>query len=143
MNQVAPAGTGYSPLESPVPRLLVEADQRMSATLASAQSQETEPLAEFYRQQVVPYLRDGNGIDSPFAHAGRAAVLFQNFKARVPLASQGIVDALESLCQQRRQWDVQTRMHFWLHNWLWVHFPLSVALLVLMAAHSLVALKFW
>jgi hypothetical protein len=132
-----------SPLESPGQQLLAEAEQRMSATLARSPMPEEEPLLAFYREQVIPYLRDGNAHGSPLAHSGKSLVLFQNVKVQVPSASHAIVDALESHCQRRRQWDRQARMHFWLHNWLWVHFPLSVALLVLMAAHIVVALKFW
>ena len=47
------------------------------------------------------------------------------------------------MCEERRQWDRQARLHFWLHNWLWVHFPLSVALVVLMFVHIWAALKYW
>ena len=34
-------------------------------------------------------------------------------------------------------------MHFWLHSWLWVHFPLSIALVILMGVHVFAAFKFW
>jgi hypothetical protein len=50
---------------------------------------------------------------------------------------------LEDLCNQRRQLILQSKIHFWLHNWLWVHLPLSVALIVLMFVHIFVALKYW
>lgn len=103
---------------------------------------ETDALAVFYREQVVPFLRDGLA-DSPLTNATRAAAIFDSIRIQVPPAAHEIVDALERFCQQRRHWDRQARLHFWLHNWLWIHFPLSVALLVLMAAHIFVALKFW
>jgi hypothetical protein len=31
----------------------------------------------------------------------------------------------------------------WLHNWVLIHLPLSVALTVLLAAHAVTALKYW
>ena len=34
-------------------------------------------------------------------------------------------------------------MHRWLHNWLIIHLPLSVALVILMFVHVWVALKYW
>jgi hypothetical protein len=34
-------------------------------------------------------------------------------------------------------------MHRWLHGWLSIHLPLSMALLILLAAHVFVALKYW
>lgn len=104
---------------------------------------ETAILAAFYREQVADYLRLGRAGGSPLADASRAALVFQGFKTQLPPAAHVIVDALEGFCRQRRQWDSQARLHFWLHNWLWVHFPLSVALLVLMAVHVFVALKYW
>ena len=47
-----------------------------------------------------------------------------------------------SLCDQRRQFDLQSRMHFWLHAWLGVHVALSVALTVLMIVHAVLALEY-
>ena len=111
--------------------------------LPTAPIAEAEALGVFYREQIAPFLRDGSAANSPLVSATRAAALFQSVKARIPPAAHEIVDALERFCQQRRQWDQQARLHFWLHNWLWVHFPLSVALLVLMVVHVFVALKFW
>jgi hypothetical protein len=105
--------------------------------------QEAEPLAVFYREQVAPFLRDGTSSDSPLNNANDAAALFRNCKAQLPPAAHETVDVLECYCQQRRHWDRQARLHFWLHCWLWVHFPLSAALVVLMATHVFVALKYW
>ncbi|MBM3995553.1 MAG: hypothetical protein FJ303_15565 [Planctomycetes bacterium] len=117
---------------------------RRSATMRPAGViAETEPLAEFYREQVVPFLREGTALDSPLANPGTAGVVFQNLKARLPAAAHDVVDALADLCDLRRQWDREARLQFWLHNWLWVHYPLSVALVVLMIVHVVTALKYW
>jgi hypothetical protein len=104
---------------------------------------ETEPLRDFFRDQVIPFLAKGASSGSPLRSRTRAAVLFQGLKTRLPPEANSAVDTLESFCNQRRQWDRQVRMHFWLHNWLWLHFPLSVALIVLMVVHVWVALKYW
>jgi hypothetical protein len=58
-------------------------------------------------------------------------------------AAYETLDTLESLCDQRRQLDRQKQMHFWLHSWLAVHLPLSVALTILMIVHAWVAVKYW
>ena len=110
---------------------------------APAALAEAEPLAIFYREQVAPFLRTGSASVSALASAGEAAVLFHDCRGRVPTAAHELVDALERFCQERRQWDRQVRLHFWLHSWLWVHFPLSVALVVLMFVHAFVALRYW
>jgi hypothetical protein len=104
---------------------------------------ETEPLAVFFGEHVEPFLRQGTAGSSLLANAGQAAILFQDIRTRIPPAAHEVVTALESFCGQRRQWDRQVRLHFWLHSWLWVHFPLSVTLVVLMAVHVLVTLKYW
>ena len=52
-----------------------------------------------------------------------------------------IEQTLKELCDQRRQWDRQARMHFWLHAWLTVHVPLSVSLVILTVTHAWIALK--
>jgi hypothetical protein len=122
---------------------IVGATRLPASGLPTAAIPESGPLAVFYRDKVVPFLREGSAGDSLLANASSAAQLFQHCKAQVPPAAHGIVDAMESFCQQRRRWDSQARLHYWLHNWLWVHFPLSVALLVLMVVHVFVALKFW
>ena len=53
------------------------------------------------------------------------------------------VRRLEELCAARRQYDLQARIHGWLHNWLMLHLPLSVALIVLMFIHVWTAVKVW
>jgi hypothetical protein len=104
---------------------------------------EAEPLRQFFHDAVVPFLRDGNRSGSPLAGARQAMLMFQDLKTKVPAAAHEAVAVLEGFCSQRRQWDEQARLHFWLHSWLWIHFPLSVALVVLMFVHVWVALKYW
>jgi hypothetical protein len=104
---------------------------------------ETDPLREFFDSQVSPFLKAGAASGSPLASPTQAAVLIQDLKTRLPPESHSAVDTLETFCKQRRQWDHQAQIHFWLHNWLWLHFPLSVALIVLMVVHIWVALKYW
>ena len=53
-----------------------------------------------------------------------------------------MVDRLADLCDQRRQFDLQARLHFWLHSWLGAHVALSVALTLLMFVHAVLALKY-
>jgi len=49
---------------------------------------------------------------------------------------------LEEICEERRQFLVQRRLHLWLHSWLLVHVPLSFALLVLAAVHAVLSLRY-
>lgn len=54
-----------------------------------------------------------------------------------------IINALEEYCDQRRQFDVQKRLHHWLHSWLPFHIGLSVAVSVLLVFHVITALRYW
>ncbi len=52
-----------------------------------------------------------------------------------------IFDQLLDLCEQRQQFAMIQRYHFWLHGWLLVHIPVTVALYVVLLAHAVVALR--
>jgi hypothetical protein len=102
----------------------------------------TDPLMTFYLDEVRPYLEGGRRSGSALRSAARSAGLFADLAARAPAAA-GTVRRLEELCADRRQYDAQVRVHWWLHNWQLVHLPLSVALCVVLAAHVVTALKYW
>ncbi len=102
-----------------------------------------EALAAFFEETVDPFLRGtSNGISS-LRQRQRAMQKFGEVKNLVPPAAHPALETLAGMCEQRRQWDQQAGLQFWLHGWLWVHFPLSVALVVLMFVHIWVALKYW
>jgi hypothetical protein len=103
----------------------------------------SEPLRHFFQATIAPYLRSGARSGSPLRFPGRAAALLAELKARLDPAAHETVDALEGLCDQRRQLDHEARLHFWLHNWLWLHLPLSAALLVLLFVHVWYAIEYW
>lgn len=52
-----------------------------------------------------------------------------------------IFDYLLDLCEQRRQFAMVQRYHAWLHGWLLVHIPVTVALYVVLLVHAIVALR--
>jgi hypothetical protein len=144
-------GAGTKPTEA-APAFLVVGAQRtagrtqgvvLQTQVPSAPVEGSEPLRTFFREQVTPYLHAGAASGSPLQQKNRAEALFQSLRTQLDAAAHGTVDALENLCEQRRQLDRQARLHVWLHNWLLVHLPLSVALVVLMVVHGYVALKYW
>lgn len=67
---------------------------------------------------------------------------FEDLARRVRPEARPAIDELCSLCQRRRQLNVQQTFHFWLHSWLSIHLPLSVALIWLLAAHVVGALVY-
>jgi hypothetical protein len=87
----------------------------------------------------------------PFLETGERRILgsrqrnqwyFDDLRLRVAPELRGLVDQLDELCERRRQLNVQRRIHFWLHNWLWLHLPLSIGLMILLVGHVVTALRF-
>ena len=52
------------------------------------------------------------------------------------------IQELEVICDERRQLAQQKRLHHWLHGWLMVHVPLSMALLLLAIVHAIMSIRF-
>jgi hypothetical protein len=100
-------------------------------------------LAAFRDDVLVPYLRGDRQRRSPLASRTEAGRRFAPLRAAVPEAALPVVERLEQLADLRRQWDRQARLNAWLHNWLVVHLPLSVAMTGLMIVHAVRALKYW
>jgi hypothetical protein len=102
----------------------------------------SEELRSFYRDQVDPYLQAPSGTRMRLGSQAQARAMFQALEARLPPGAHDAAKRLADLCEQRRQFDLQSRMHFWLHAWLGVHVALSVALTVLMIIHAILAIEY-
>jgi hypothetical protein len=61
---------------------------------------------------------------------------------RTPEEWRPKLERLAAICEESYQLAVQRRLHDVLHGWLFVHAPLSFALLVLAAFHIVMALKY-
>ncbi|MBC7820900.1 MAG: hypothetical protein IAG10_28790 [Planctomycetaceae bacterium] len=103
----------------------------------------SEVLRQKFYATVQPFLGHGPQFKSRLSNRNRSAEFFQQLRAVLDPEAHPVVEAIEECCEQRRQFDLQTRLHWWLHSWLLVHLPLSMALLVLMFVHAYVALKYW
>jgi hypothetical protein len=95
----------------------------------------SEPLRAFFQTRLADYLSRGRASGSDLANPTQARAVFDELRLRLDPRAHAAVDSLEKLADERRQLDRQKTLHFWLHNWLWVHLPLSVALIVLMFVH--------
>ena len=145
--QLSPAAVGAPSAEDYIVVGAVRAVGRLQGKVVHAQSAtgavpESEPLRTFFQATVAPFLRVADP-GSPLAHPAQRKAMFESLRTKLPAAAHASLNVLEESCNQRWQWAQQERLHFWLHNWLWIHFPLSVALVVLMIAHAWVALKYW
>jgi hypothetical protein len=103
---------------------------------------ESEPLLAFFQEEIEPYLRVKSASGLALASPKRAASMFEDLKVKLRREAHDVVDKLADLCDQRRQFELQSRLHGWLFVWLAVHVGLSVALVLLMFAHVVLSLKY-
>ena len=104
---------------------------------------ESEPLRAFYLQVVKDFLKRGEKSKSPIKDRSRSESVFNELRSKLPVEAHEAAKRLESLCDLRRQFDLQHRLHRRLHRWLWVHLPLSWGLLILLVAHIVYASMYW
>ncbi|HEV3386694.1 MAG TPA: hypothetical protein VG097_17895 [Gemmata sp.] len=100
-------------------------------------------LLEFRDRILLPYLRGGKRTGSPLASKSEAELRIARLRDVLPVGAHQALGQLRELADLRRQWDAQARLNFWLHNWLLIHLPLSVAMTGLMILHAIRALKYW
>lgn len=136
-----PVRRPFTTLAAGIARPLLPPQRPPSSLTISDISLEVETLQTFYRQQVRPYLAGvgGGRLRWPY----QANALFEQVRSRLDSSLHAAVEDLKHLCRERRQLDTQARLHFWLHNWLWIHLPLSAALVILMVVHAWTAVMYW
>ncbi len=104
--------------------------------------QDRQPLWTAFGE-IEPFLRSGAAVASPVSDPQKAARWFQKLRSVCTEGSADVIDMLEQMCHQRRQFDTQQTVHRIMHCWLPVHIGLSVAVTGLLVAHVWTALKYW
>jgi len=102
-----------------------------------------EALVEFIDRQILPYLRAGRGERFRLCNARFSDDTFRFVKLRVAENYRSRVEEIQAWCDERRMLDLQTRLHHWLHGWLFIHVPFSFLLLMLTIWHAYVTLFYY
>ncbi|HEV2841351.1 MAG TPA: hypothetical protein VGW39_08510, partial [Chthoniobacterales bacterium] len=111
---------------------------------AAAPDPESEAaLVEFIDRQILPYLRATRGEGFRLGKARFSDDTFRFVKLRVAETYRSRVEEIQGWCDERRMLDVQTRLHHWLHAWLFIHVPFSFLLLMLTIWHAFVTLFYY
>jgi hypothetical protein len=115
---------------------------------SSAESLPPDPesetaLAEFLEGQVMPYLRAHRGSRLRLCNSRYSDDTFRFVRLKVADGYRSRVDEIQGWCDERRVLDLQTRLHHWLHAWLFVHVPFSFLLILLTAWHAWVTLSYY
>lgn len=103
---------------------------------------EATAMKEIYLREIRPYLAPASDPDAPLATPAVAANRFRYLRTVNPSVLHETLQELEAICEERRQLALQKRLHHWLHGWLLVHVPLSMALLLLALVHAVVSLRY-
>jgi hypothetical protein len=102
----------------------------------------TLPLRKFYSREMRPFLRNEKTQTHTLSNEVKANALFEGLRTLLPSSFDEIIRNLEQICEEERQLRRQIKFHHWLHGWLMLHVPLSLALLLLGCAHAIMALRY-
>jgi hypothetical protein len=100
-------------------------------------------LVEFIDRQILPYLQARRGERFRLGNARFSNDTFRFVKLRVAESYRRRVEEIQGWCDERRMLDLQTRLHHWLHGWLFIHVPFSLLLLMLTIWHAYVTLFYY
>jgi hypothetical protein len=126
----------------------VSAGAGASAAVAAApeiillSEEESAPLRRFYLGEMRPFLEQPRQRGQRLADAAKAGSAFAGLRTLLPAPAHSTLTDLEDICDEARQLTRQERLHRWLHGWLLLHIPLSLALILLGAVHAVVALRY-
>jgi hypothetical protein len=113
----------------------------------AAPAKDTEPFEEtligYLDTTVIPYLKTSNPGRSGLAVQANSDSAFRLLKVNVPEKFHANVDDMQQWCDSRRTLDLQLKMHHWLHGWLLLHIPFSLALIILTVWHAIATLFFF
>jgi hypothetical protein len=126
---------------TPKPAEAAASKQTREAT-ATTVATATIPLCNFYSREMRPFLQNERIQNSALASRAKAAGVFEGLRMLLAGDLHSIVKNLEEICEEERQFRRQIRYHHWLHSWLMLHVPLSLALLLLGCAHAIMALRY-
>jgi hypothetical protein len=126
-----PMETIYEEIPHVRHQLRDEADQLIEAAAQiDVEYDDKIRLREVYQSKIRPVL------EQP------PAELFAPLRFAFPEPLHATLNDLENICEEQRQLNRQVKLYRWLHAWLLVHVPLSIALLVLGGVHAFMALRY-
>lgn len=136
--------TVCGPLDASAP-VESSAQGLQSAAVIAIIDIEAEDRAHFrevYMNKVRPFLHNPESPGAELADPQRANAVFESLQRLLATPVHGVLDDLKNICDEERQLNRQIRIYRWLHGWLLVHVPLSIALLVLGGVHAVMALRY-
>jgi hypothetical protein len=104
--------------------------------------EESTPLRRFFLEEMRPFLDHPKQHRQRLSDAAKASGAFSSLRTLLPAVAHATLTDLEDICGEARQLTRQESLHRWLHGWLLLHIPLSLALILLGAIHAVMALRY-
>jgi hypothetical protein len=108
----------------------------------TAPEQALEELRSVYSGSIRPFLSERGAYRNALYARKNAKGMFLRLRKLTPEGLRDVVDDLENICEEKRDLDRQSRLHRILHGWLFVHVPLSFALVALGFIHAIWVLRY-
>jgi hypothetical protein len=137
-----PMETIYEEIPHVRQQLRDEADQLVENLGDEAEHDDKVRFREAYRSNIRPFLEAPQRAGAALADEQKSALVFEALFRTVPVVLHPVLTDIQSICEEERQLIRQRKIYHWLHVWLLVHVPLSIALLVLGGVHAIVALRY-
>ncbi len=141
-----PCEVPYEQIPNVCAALREKADLAMAAQCVCPVPASGARIQQWYDEVVRPYL--GWPVDNVLlGDASKTVQLFAQMRALpgVDHATSKVPDLLtrlEEYCHERRRLARQESLHRLLHGWLYLHVPLSAAMMVMMIAHAVMTLYY-
>jgi hypothetical protein len=154
MTSRVPLETIYEEIPHVRAQLCEEADQLAAAIcgpvggvgeetpVVEIEHDDRERFREVYLRKVRPYLANPETPGAELSDPLRSGETFEALRRLLAEPVHEVLDDLENICEEEQQLTRQIRIYRWLHAWLLVHVPLSIALLVLGGVHAVMALRY-
>ena len=114
----------------------------MAPEIVLLTEEESKPLRLFYFSDIRAFLEAPAWQRQNLGDPERAKNAFAALRRMMPPVAHPALDDLLDICNETRQLMRQELLHRWLHGWLLVHIPLSLALILLGAVHAVMALRY-
>jgi hypothetical protein len=138
-----PIASGSAPLRtSAAVSAGASAAVAMAPEIVLLSEAESTPLRIFYFSEMRAYLEAPAWQRNKMGDPDKARSAFAALRRLMPPVALPALQDLEDICDEARQLVRQERLHRWLHSWLLVHVPLSLALMILGAVHAVMALRY-
>ena len=100
-------------------------------------------LRTAFDETILPFLLDGSRTKNRLADRRTRETWFSDLRESVDPAAHETLTDLQNLCEQRRQFELQKRLHWLLHGWLALHVGLSLAMTLMLTVHVVMAIRYW